>query len=202
MAELQGKAAIVTGSTRGIGRAIAQALAHGGANVVVSSRSSRNVDDAARSLASAAPGKVLGFACDVRDPDACARLVAFAVERLGRLDILVNNAGVGIFQSILDTSVDDFRLQVETNLSGVFYVCRSVAREMLRQEPVSGRIIVLGGTSAESSDAASAATRAGVAALVSALDAAWQAQGIRVSLLDTSSEDKAVAEALRLAAEV
>src|SRR5210317_2007037 len=120
MPDLTGKVAIVTGSTKGIGLAIAEQLAGAGASVVVSGRRQSGADEAAAALAENARGTVIGMACDVRDPDECQRLVDGTVERFGRLDILVNNAGLGIFRSILELTVEEFQTQIETNLNGVF----------------------------------------------------------------------------------
>ena len=96
MPNLTGKVAIVTGSTKGIGLAIAERLINEGASVTVSARSADDVAEVASRLGENA----LGIPCDVSDPDACARLVEETVEHFGRLDVLVNNAGLGIFKSI------------------------------------------------------------------------------------------------------
>jgi NADP-dependent 3-hydroxy acid dehydrogenase YdfG len=97
--ELRGKVAVVTGSTKGIGYAIAEALARAGADVVVSARNESEVRDAAVRLESVGPGRTAGVACDVRRHDDVKRLIGAAVE-LGGVDILVNNAGVGVFGSL------------------------------------------------------------------------------------------------------
>jgi len=125
MPDLTGKVAIVTGSTRGIGLAVAEHLVRAGASVVVSSRTDADVRETAERLAPHAKGEVLGIRCDVRDPGACADMVEETVSRLGRLDVLVNNAGLGVFKSITDMSVDEWRLQIDTNLGGVFYCSKA-----------------------------------------------------------------------------
>jgi len=125
MPDLTGKVAIVTGSTKGIGLAIAQQLAEAGASVVLSGRSQNDADAAAATLAGSGDGTVIGTACNVRDPDECKRLVDGTVERFGRLDILVNNAGLGIFRPIMELSVEEFQTQIETNLNGVFYLSKA-----------------------------------------------------------------------------
>ena len=125
MPDLTGRAAIVTGSTKGIGLAIAEQLAHAGASVAVSARSEGDVADVAARLAEESVGQIVGLPCDIRDPNDCARLIDDAVELLGSLDILVNNAGLGIFDSIQDLSVEDWQTQIETNLGGVFYCSKS-----------------------------------------------------------------------------
>jgi NAD(P)-dependent dehydrogenase (short-subunit alcohol dehydrogenase family) len=125
MPDLTGKVALVTGSTKGIGLAIAEHLVKAGASVVVTSRTSDDVKACAEELSRYASGEVEGIPCDVRDPEACATLVEETVSRLGRLDILVNNAGLGVFKSITEMSVEEWRLQVDTNLGGVFYCSKA-----------------------------------------------------------------------------
>ena len=125
MPDLTGKVAIVTGSTKGIGLAIAEHLVRAGASVVVSSRTASEVREVAERMAPYADGEVLGIPCDVRDPEACSALVEETVSRLGRLDVLVNNAGLGVFTSITEMTVEEWRLQIDTNLGGVFYCSKA-----------------------------------------------------------------------------
>jgi len=121
MPNLTGKVAIVTGSTRGIGLAIAQRMVNEGASVVVSARTAAEVAAVAEGLGD----RAIGIVCDVADPEACQRLVDEAVERLGRLDVLVNNAGFGIFKPIGEMTVDEWRRQIDVNLGGVFYLSKA-----------------------------------------------------------------------------
>ena len=121
MPNLTGKVAIVTGSTKGIGLAVTERMVNEGASVVVSSRTPADVEAVAERLGDGA----IGVPCDVADPAACQRLVDETVERLGRLDVLVNNAGLGIFKPISDMTVDEWRLQIDVNLGGVFYVSKA-----------------------------------------------------------------------------
>jgi len=121
MPNLKGKVAVVTGSTKGIGLAVAERLHAAGAAVVVSSRTAKDVAAVAKGLGTPA----IGIPCDVADPAACARLVAETVERLGRLDILVNNAGFGIFKSVTELTVEEWRHQIDVNLGGVFYCSKA-----------------------------------------------------------------------------
>jgi 3-oxoacyl-[acyl-carrier protein] reductase len=121
MSNLKGKVAVVTGSTKGIGLAIAERLHAAGAGVVVSSRTANDVAAVAKRLGAPA----IGIPCDVGDPAACERLIGETVERLGRLDILVNNAGFGIFKSINELSVEEWRRQIDVNLGGVFYCSKA-----------------------------------------------------------------------------
>ena len=121
MPNLTGKVAIVTGSTKGIGLAIAERMVNEGAHVVVTARTESDVDTVARRLGENA----VGIVSDVSDPASCEDLVAKTVERFGRLDVLVNNAGVGIFKPISEMSVEEWRRQVDVNLGGVFYCSKA-----------------------------------------------------------------------------
>ena len=123
-ASLEGKNALVTGASRGIGRAIAAELARAGANVVVGFRSGR---DEAEALAAGIGARAIQ--ADVANADDAKRLV----EEAGDLDILVNNAGLtrdGLLARMPD---DDWRTVIETNLSSVFYTCRAVCRPMMKK---------------------------------------------------------------------
>ena len=131
--DLEAKTAVVTGGSKGIGYAIAQALVDGGANVVICARNEQEVVEAASTLESRGAGRVIGVRCDMREYDDVQRLIGRAVEEFERLDILVNNAGVGQFAPIDDLTVDQWAQTVETNLSGVFYACREAIPHMRRR---------------------------------------------------------------------
>ncbi|MGZ8781917.1 MAG: 3-oxoacyl-[acyl-carrier-protein] reductase [Gaiellaceae bacterium] len=123
-ARLDGKTALVTGASKGIGRAIATELAAAGASVVVGYRSGK---EEAESLASELGGRAIQ--ADVSDADDAKRLVAEA----GDLDILVNNAGLTRDGLLARMSDDDWRTVIDTNLASVFYTCRAVTRPMMRK---------------------------------------------------------------------
>ncbi len=127
--DLKGKTAIVTGGTRGIGRGIAEALIHEGLSVCITARNQDEIEKAARELGEDARG----FVCDVRDYEQVMGLMAYTIKELGGLDILINNAGIGIFETVEETSAEDFRAVLETNLFGVFYCCREAIPEMRRR---------------------------------------------------------------------
>jgi 3-oxoacyl-[acyl-carrier protein] reductase len=122
--KLKGKAAVVTGSTKGIGRAIAEALLRAGMDVCISARNGDEVERAVSELSAAGAGRVAGAVCDVRDYDEVKTLLAHARAELGGVDVLVNNAGIGLFGRVEELSPADFRAVLETNLFGVFYCCR------------------------------------------------------------------------------
>jgi 3-oxoacyl-[acyl-carrier protein] reductase len=130
---LEGKTAIVTGGTKGIGRAIAAALLNEGVAVCISARHEDEIERAVSELGDAGEADVTGAVCDVRDYEEVKALVEHAVAELGGVDILVNNAGIGIFSSIEELQPEDFRAVLETNLFGVYYCCHEVIPQMKRR---------------------------------------------------------------------
>jgi NAD(P)-dependent dehydrogenase (short-subunit alcohol dehydrogenase family) len=130
---LSGKTAIVTGGTKGIGKAIAESLARAEANVVVSARTSGDVQLAIAELTRIAPGRVAGFPCDVRSYEQVRSLFQNTIDTFQNVDILVNNAGIGIFASVEDMSPEDFRAVIETNLVSVYYCCHEAIPLMKRR---------------------------------------------------------------------
>jgi len=126
---LNGKTAIVTGGTKGIGRAIAEALRREGISVCIAARAQSEIDAAIKELG----GSTTGFRCDVRNYDQVKGLIDYTIKALGGVDILVNNAGIGSFETVAETSPEDFRAVLETNLFGVFYCCHEAIPEMRRR---------------------------------------------------------------------
>lgn len=124
------RVAVVTGSTRGIGRAIADALLKEGFRVVVTARTARDVEERVNAYQKEFPGCVTGFLCDVRKYEQVQNLMAHAVETFGGLDVLVNNAGVGGFGNVDTLPIEKWRECIETNLTGVFYCCREAIPRM------------------------------------------------------------------------
>ena len=121
--DLNGKVAVVTGGTKGIGRGIAEALAREGIDVCVSARSRNEIDETVRDLMALGKSRVTGIVCDVRIHAQIKSLFELAEIEFGGVDILVNNAGIGIFASVEEMSPEDFGAVLETNLFGVFYCC-------------------------------------------------------------------------------
>ncbi len=122
--DLHEKVGLVTGSTRGIGRAIAFGMAKAGATVVVSGRQERDVARVVEEMQSEG-FRAFGSACDVRHYDEVEALMSFAAEEAGGLDILVNNAGIGLFAPVSEIAPADWDRVVGTNLTGVFYCSRA-----------------------------------------------------------------------------
>jgi 3-oxoacyl-[acyl-carrier protein] reductase len=133
--DLSGKNALVTGSTRGIGRAIAETLANSGARVAVVGRDLQKAQEAAAAVGSGAQG----FACDVTDTAAVAKLVADVEAAFGSIDILVNNAGITRDNLVMRLKDEDWDAVQNANLRGAFASIRAVSRGMMKRR--SGRII-------------------------------------------------------------
>ncbi len=133
MVRLDGKVAIVTGGTKGIGRATAEALLEEGVRVVICSRREADVQALVEALRPTAGEKISGWACDVRDYSQVERLMQLAAERFGGLDVLINNAGLGIFASVADLTPEQWRQVIDTNLTGVFYCCHAAIPYLRRR---------------------------------------------------------------------
>jgi 3-oxoacyl-[acyl-carrier protein] reductase len=139
MIDLSGKSAVVTGGSRGIGRAIAIRLATQGADVAFSYRGNEAAAKETAAAIEALGRRALPVQADVSDPAAADLLIKTALEAFGKIDILVNNAGVTRDDLIMRMSLDDWRTVLETNLFGAFYVIKAVTRPMLKAK--SGRIV-------------------------------------------------------------
>jgi NAD(P)-dependent dehydrogenase (short-subunit alcohol dehydrogenase family) len=126
MSHLEGKVAVVTGASRGIGRAIAGALAGEGATVYLTARTPGSAERAAGEIGA----KAIGVGCDVREYEQVKKLFAQVAERSGGVDVLINNAGIGIFGPAAEMSPTDWRAVIDTNLSGVFYCCHEAIPQM------------------------------------------------------------------------
>ena len=188
MPNLTGKVAIVTGSTKGIGLAVAERLINEGARVVVSARTASDVESVAERLGDAA----LGLPCDVSDPAACQSLVDETVAQLGRLDVLVNNAGFGIFKSIADMSVDEWQKQIDVNLGGVFYLSKAALPHLsasgdgfiINIGSLAGRNTFAGGTGYN-------ASKFGLVGMSEAMMLDIRHEGVRVSIIMPGSVNTA-----------
>ena len=172
---LEGKNALVTGASRGIGRAIALELASAGASVVVGYHSGA---DEAETVANEAGGRAVR--ADVSDADAAATLV----EEAGELDIVVNNAGLTRDGLIARMPDDDWRDVIETNLSSVFYTCRAVARSMMKRR--SGSIVNIAsvvGLRGNPGQTNYAASKAGMIGFTKSLARELGSRGVRANVV-------------------
>jgi NAD(P)-dependent dehydrogenase (short-subunit alcohol dehydrogenase family) len=182
MQSLIGKVAVVTGGSRGIGFAIAQALAGAGVKIAITGRNESHLGEARLKLEKTIPGGVKTERADVRQYGDVERAINATVERFGGLDILVNNAGVGVFTNVAEMTPSQWADVIETNLTGVFNACR-VALPHLRRR--GGGFIInissLSGTNPFAGAAAYCASKAGLNAFSEALMQEVRYDGIRVS---------------------
>jgi NAD(P)-dependent dehydrogenase (short-subunit alcohol dehydrogenase family) len=193
--ELAGKAALVTGSTRGIGRAIAEALADAGAGVAVNARTRRDVEATVSALRAGARGTVVGIVADVGRPDDCTRLVTEAAAALGRLDILVNNAGFGILKSIEELTWDEWRGQIDVNLGGVWGCTKAALPYLKEAGRADGAWVInigsLAGRNTFAGGSAYNASKFGLVGMTEAIMLDLRPQGIRVSIVMPGSVNTA-----------
>jgi 3-oxoacyl-[acyl-carrier protein] reductase len=178
-ASLDGKVALVTGGSRGIGAAISRELARGGARVAVNFRSGR---EAAEEIAEEVDGVALG--ANVGDPAEAQELIDRVEAELGDLDILVNNAGMTRDTLIARMSDEDWDDVIDTNLRGAFNTCRAVSRKMLRRR--RGAIVNLSsvvGVHGNPGQANYAASKAGIIGLTKALARELGVRGVRVNAI-------------------
>ena len=136
---LDGQIALVTGASRGIGRAVALALAEAGAEVVVNYSSSPDAANAVVSAIKEAGGQAYALQANVADEEAVNGLIKSVIERSGRIDVLVNNAGVAINKFFLDVTEEEYDSVLGTNLKGCFFCAQAVAKKMVNRK--SGSII-------------------------------------------------------------
>lgn len=181
---LAGKVALVTGASRGIGKAIACKLAREGAKVIINYNGSKEKAEAVKSEIEAAGGQAEVYQCDVSDYTACETFIQTVIKEEGSLDILVNNAGITKDGLLMKMSEEDFDKVLDTNLKGAFNTIRFASRQMLRQK--GGRIINMSsvvGVSGNAGQANYAASKAGVIGLTKAAARELASRGITVNTI-------------------
>jgi NAD(P)-dependent dehydrogenase (short-subunit alcohol dehydrogenase family) len=179
---LRGKVAFVTGGSRGIGLAIAQALVAGGADVAITGRDRSHLSHARGVLEASGPARVETLSADVRRYDEVERALAATTARFGGLDFLINNAGMGSFVNVADMSPDAWAEVLDTNLTGVFNACHAALPHLRRR---GGGFIInissLAGKNPFAGGAAYCASKAGLNAFSEALMQEVRYDDIRVS---------------------
>lgn len=166
---LEGKVALITGASRGIGKAIAVKMAEAGATVVINYNGSADRAESVRKEIQDKGGTAGVYQCDVSDFEACEKLIQDIISQYGRLDILVNNAGITRDGLLMKMTEEDFDAVLNTNLKGCFNCIRFASRQMLKQR--GGRIINMSSVSGVMGNAGQAnysASKAGVIGLTKA----------------------------------
>ena len=180
---LAGKNAVVTGGTRGIGLAIAEALALAGAGVAICGRTPDNVESAVRQLTNKSKSKVVAKVADVRSSTEVGSFFEYLDRELGQVDIVVNNAGVGIFKSTAELNVEEWQKTLDTNLSGVFYCCKEALRRIRNRGGYIINISSLAGKNAFAGGAAYNASKFGLNGLSEAMMLDHRNDNVKVSYI-------------------
>ena len=194
---MEGKVAVVTGASRGIGKAIAVKLASKGATVVINYNGSRERAEEVKNEVEAAGGKAVIIQCNVADFDACKEFIETVIKEQGRIDILVNNAGITKDGLIMKMKEEDFDSVLNVNLKGTFNTIRHSARQMLKQR--SGKIINISSVSGilgNVGQANYAASKAGVIGLTKTMARELGSRGITVNAIAPGFVDTEMTEVL------
>jgi NAD(P)-dependent dehydrogenase (short-subunit alcohol dehydrogenase family) len=183
--QLKNKVAIVTGSSRGIGKAVAERFARDGAQVVVNYVRNKKAADAVVAGIVKAKGTAIAIKADVSKKADARRLIKSAIKAFGRLDILVSNAGIVIDRAFVDSTEEDWTAAMENNLRGFYNVCQAALPPMLQQK--WGRIIATGSCVTEVADfggnkySVCAASKGGIVAMLRPMAAEVARQGVTVN---------------------
>ena len=181
---LDGKVALITGSTRGIGYALARALAEAGADIIISSRSQKDCNQVARELRDKTGEKVLPVEADISKLEEITNLKDAAINEYGAIDILVNNAGVALTRKAEDISEEEWDKVLNINLKGAFFCAQTIGKEMIKRE--KGKIINISsifGQIAEKMIAPYCAAKGGINQLTKALALEWARYNIQVNAI-------------------
>jgi len=181
--KLLDKVALVTGGSRGLGRAIAIGYGEVGAQVVVASRTRNLVEDTANEIIKKG-GRAIAIPVDVRKSQDIEKMVSSVINTFGRIDILVNSAGVAPLNKAIDISVDEWDDVIETNLKATFLMCRSVGKVMIGQD--KGKIINVGSVLGEMASNMAlhyCASKAAIVQMTRALALEWSRFGINVNCI-------------------
>lgn len=181
--ETSGKTALITGASRGIGRATAAALVAEGMNVVITARDGAAAGQLARELSAVGPGRALGLAADVRDLASLEGVVAAALSEFGAIDLLVANAGVGGRASIKELEPGFWHDVLDTNLTGVYHSVRATLAALLKSRGMIITIGSLAGANFFAGGAAYNASKFGLLGFTQAVMLDLRDDGVRVSTI-------------------
>ncbi len=182
MQDFKNKVAVVTGSTHGIGKAIALAFARAGANVVVCGRNLKNAQNAANDIKKGCKGRCIAFKCDVSDSRDVKKMIDAVVAEFGKIDILVNNAGVADNGSLTELAEESWDRTIDVDLKGVFLCSPAVAKHMIKRK--YGKIVNIAsvvGQMGNAGQANYAASKAGLIGLTKTLAREFAARNVQVN---------------------
>lgn len=183
MESFDGKVALITGGSKGIGYGIAEALLNLNMRVAITSRTEESAIEGAKNLTNIGKGKVLGLVADVRNYRSQEEAVNVIMDKWGQLDILIANAGIGHFGSIEDLSIEDWQDTIDTNLSGVFYSIKAALPALKKSRGYVITISSLAGTNFFEGGAAYNASKFGVTGMTQAIMLDLRNHGINVSTI-------------------
>lgn len=181
---LDGRVALITGGSKGLGEAMAEALASAGADLVLVSRHADEASAVAERIAASSGRRAIGLAADISNAEQVTAVVTQAIARMGRVDILINSAGINIRRPTMEMDISDWQRVLDVNLTGSMLCARAVAPHML--ERGWGRIIMLGSmlsAVALPGRAPYASSKAGILGLTRVLALEWATQGVTVNAL-------------------
>ncbi|AQQ54870.1 SDR family NAD(P)-dependent oxidoreductase [Planococcus lenghuensis] len=182
--DLSGKTAVVTGAGRGIGRAMAEGLAHAGADVVLLARSAEEIEQAASEINTETGRKTVAIVCDVTDSASVNSAVNQAIEQFGKIDILINNAGTSVRETAFDLAEEDWDKVMDVNLKSVFLLSKAVGKHMTERQ--YGRVVNIGSVASRLSLASGTPygpSKAAVVQLTRQLANEWATQGVTVNAI-------------------
>ncbi|MEN0045480.1 MAG: SDR family oxidoreductase [Bacteroidota bacterium] len=183
MENIQGKTALITGGTKGIGYGIGEAMLQEGMNVAITSRSQKAADEAASELAKIGTGKVIGIQADVRNYESQQAAVQKVTNEFGSLDVVIANAGVGHFAPIGEITVEQWNDTIDINLTGVFYSVKSSLEALKQSQGYIITIASLAGTNFFARGAAYNASKFGLVGFTQAMMLDVRQMGIKVSTI-------------------
>jgi 3-oxoacyl-[acyl-carrier protein] reductase len=189
MENIRGKNVIITGATSGIGKAAALALAKEGGNLTLTARRANVLEEVCQACRKEGV-EAYWYAGDITDEKTSVEVTKLALEKFGRIDILVSNAGMGLVQSFLDSSMEDYDRIMNTNMRSAYAICLHVIPEMVKNH--SGQVVIIGSVTSlrgHGDETAYSASKFANRGFAQALNRQFRSEGIKVTLMDPSATD-------------